>query len=94
MNRDEFTRKMHSRLDQWNNEIDALVARKDSIEETARAELNARLEDLRAQRDRARSQLATLQNASETAWQDMKAGLEMAWDAVAQAIESAKSRYK
>lgn len=94
MNRDEFTRKMHSKLDQWNNDIDALDVQKESIEESVRAELDERLNDLRTQRDRAKSQLAALQNASATAWQDMKAGVELAWDAITQAIDSAKSRYK
>ena len=92
--RDEYIRKMHSRLDQWNNEIEALVARKDQVEESARAEFGSRLDDLRNRRDHAKQQLEQLQQASESAWQDMKAGIELAWDAVTQAIESARSRYK
>lgn len=94
MTRDEYVRKMHAKLDQWNNEIESLVARKDQIEESARAEFGTRLEDLRSRRDAARKQLDQMQQASESAWQDMKAGLELAWDAIAQAVESARSRYK
>lgn len=94
MNRDEFVRSLHSKLDHWNNDIDALVAKKDSIDASARAEFNARLEDLRTQRDRAKGQLSAFQNAGENAWQDMKSGLELAWDALSQAVASAKSRFK
>lgn len=94
MSRDEFIRSLHSKLDQWNHEIDALVAKKDSLDASARTELNARLADLRIQRERAMAQLSTFQEAGENAWQDMKSGLELAWDALAQALASAKSRFK
>jgi len=94
MTRDEYVRKMHSKLDQWNHEIESLMARKDQIEESARAEFGTRLDDLRSRRDAAKTQLEQMQQASESAWQDMKAGIELAWEAIAQAIESARSRYK
>jgi len=35
-----------------------------------------------------------LQHAGEHAWKDMKAGLELAWDAVEAAFSSARSRFK
>ncbi len=94
MNREELIRNLHSKLDHWNHEIDALVAKKDSMDASARAEFNSRLDDLRSQRDRAMSQLSAFQNAGENAWQDMKGGLELAWEALSQAIASAKSRFK
>jgi hypothetical protein len=31
--KDEFVRKMHSELDQWNNEIDSLITKVDQTEE-------------------------------------------------------------
>lgn len=94
MNRDELIRSLHSKLDHWNHEIEALVARKDSIDASARAEFSARIEELRGQRDHAIKQLAAFQSAGENAWQDMKSGLELAWEALSQAIASAKSRFK
>ncbi len=94
MNREEFVRSLHSKLDHWNHEIDTLVAKKDSLDASARAEFSSRLEELRAQRDHALVQLSAFQDAGENAWQDMKSGLELAWDALSQAITSAKSRFK
>ena len=32
--KDEFVRKMHSELDQWNNEIDALITKADKATKT------------------------------------------------------------
>lgn len=94
MTRDEYVRKLHSRLDQWNGEITALAERAERIEKSALAEFGVRMEDLRNRRDAAKAQLQQLEQASEGAWQDLRAGLDQAWDAVAQALEAARSRYK
>lgn len=91
--RDEFVRGLHSSVGRWNHEIDALVARKDTIEASARADLDARLDDLRSQRDRAMNRLSVFQTAGEHAWQGVRSGLEFAWEAVSQAIASAKARF-
>ncbi len=53
MNRDELVRKMHSRLDQWNHEIEHLMAKTEDAEASVRDEWHSRLDELRAHRDRA-----------------------------------------
>jgi predicted nucleic acid-binding Zn-ribbon protein len=103
--KDEFVRKMHSELDQWNNKIDTLVTKVDQAEEQVHAELHKKIEALRGKQDKAHNQLSELEQASEKAWEDMKAGVEIAWedmnlgietvwDAISEAIDSAKSRFK
>lgn len=92
--KDEYVRKMHSKLDRWSTEIDALDARADKIKAEARVEYHKQLESLRSKRDEARKHLEALQQAGEGAWSDMRAGIEMAWDAIGEALESARSRFK
>lgn len=94
MNRDELVRKMHSRLDQWNHEIEHLMAKKEQAEASVRDEWNSRLDELRAHRDQAKQQLQQIEQASESAWGDIKGGAELAWNSVVTAIDSALSRYK
>lgn len=94
MNRDELVRKMHSRLDQWNHEIDRLMAKKEQAESSASEEWHARLDELRGHRDRARQQLQQIEQASESAWGDIKSGAVLAWESVVTAVESALSRYR
>ena len=94
MTREEFIRRMHSRLDQWNNEIDELVARKDRLQASAHADFEARMKELHERRDEMKGRLSQVEKASESAWQDMKAGIELAFEAIGQAIDSARSRYK
>lgn len=91
---DEYVRKMHSKLDLLNAEIEKLVAQADKAGAEVRDEYHKQIEILRAKREEGRKMLETAQNAGETAWQDLKAGAEMAWEALGEAIESAKSRFK
>jgi uncharacterized protein involved in exopolysaccharide biosynthesis len=92
--RDEYIRKMHAKLNIWNAEIDSLAAKADQAGADVRAGYHRQLEALRAQRDEAKKKMERLQSESESAWQDMKAGVELAWDAMGEAIDSAKSRFK
>ena len=92
--KEEFVRKMHSKLDIWNAEIDALTAKANAAEASARAEYHKQLDALRSKRDEARSKLNALETAGEGAWEDLKAGVELAWDAVSEAVQSATSRFK
>lgn len=92
--KDDYIRKMHSALDQLSNEIDSLRARTEQVEETGRAEFSKRMDELRLLRDDAQEHMKNLQAAGESAWGDMKAGAEIAWDAIAQAIDSARKRFK
>lgn len=92
--KDEFVHKMHSELDQCNNEIDALVAKADQTEEQVRAELRSQIEALRSKRDEAHKKLHEIEQASESAWGDMKMGFETALGNIGEAINLAKSRFK
>jgi len=90
MTRDDYVQKMHVLLDELNAEIDALTKRA----ENAGADLRDELAELRTRQDEARTRLASLRDAGEGAWQDLKAGVDLARDAVGEALESAKSRFK
>jgi multidrug resistance efflux pump len=92
--KEEFVRTMHAKLDQWNAEIDALSARAEQAEADARAEYHKQLEILRSKRDQARGKLGEVESASEGAWQDLKAGVELAWESVSEAVRSAAARFR
>lgn len=92
--RDEYVRKMHAKLDEMNAEIDRLIARSGEVEEAGRQEFGRRMEDLRQRRDEARARLESLGQSGESAWEDIKAGTELAWQAIAEAIDSARQRFK
>lgn len=92
--KDEYVKAMHSKIDLLSNEIDRLVTNKERIEKTVQTEYSAHVDDLRRRHREAQQYMRDIQQAGENAWGDMKAGLDLAWDAIAQAIESARTRFK
>ncbi|MDT3706920.1 MAG: coiled coil domain-containing protein [Thiobacillus sp.] len=88
--REEYVQKMHELLDKLNAEIDSLTKRA----ENTGADLREELAGLRGKQDEAGTRLAALRTAGEGAWEDLKAGVELAKDAIGEAVESAKSRFQ
>jgi len=92
--RDAFVKKIKARIDEWNAEIDRLKARAEQAEADARIEYHDEIQELKNYRNDARKKLDKLQHAGEGAWEDLRAGVEMAFDAMNQAVNSARNRFK
>jgi uncharacterized coiled-coil DUF342 family protein len=92
--RDAFVQKIKARIDEWNAEIDRLKARAEQAEADARIEYHDEIQELKNYRNDARKKLDKLQHAGEGAWEDLRAGVEMAFDAMNQAVNSARNRFK
>jgi len=86
--------KLKAKMDEWNAEIDKLAAKADQAEADAKIEYEKQLEDLRAKRKDVEDKMAELQQAGDGAWEDLKAGIENAWDSLGSALKSAASRFK
>ena len=92
--KEDYVRKMHSKLDIWSAEIDKLSAKADQVGADARVEYHKHIDELRTRKAAAQKRLDELRQTGEGAWEDLKAGVEMAWDAIGEAVDSAKSRFK
>jgi len=92
--REEFIRRMQAKLEEWNAEIESLTSRADEVAEDLRREYNDQIALLKAKQAVAQQRIAELQQESGSAWEDLKAGIELAWTAIGEAIDSAKSRFK
>lgn len=92
--RDEYVRKLQEKLGEWNAEIDTLVAKAGEVKADAKNEYAAHIESLKAKQAAAREKIEELQHSGESAWEDLKSGIELAWTAMGEAISSAKSRFK
>lgn len=92
--KDAYIQKLHARLDEWNAEIDKLKAKADKVEAESRIEYQNQLEYLRQRRNEAEEKVAEVRTAGEGAWEDLKSGVQLAWDAMDQAIKSARTRFK
>jgi predicted nucleic acid-binding Zn-ribbon protein len=92
--RDEYVRKMQAKLEEWNAEIDTLTAKAGKVTADARNEYSEQIESLKVKQAAARQKIEELQHAGENAWGDLKSGMELAWNAMGEAIDSARSRFK
>lgn len=92
--RDEYVRKMQAKLEEWNADIDLLAAKASEASAELRSEYREQITALKAKQAAARQKLEEVQKSGESAWHDLKAGAELAWTAIGEAVDSAKTRFK
>ena len=93
-NRDEYVRKMQAKLDELNADIDKLAAKAGEVSANLKSEYNEEMAALKVKQAAARKKIEEMQKSGESAWQDLKAGIDLAWTAIGESIDSARSRFK
>jgi len=92
--RDDYVQKLKAKIDEWNAEIDKLEAKADQADAEARITYLKKLEELRAKRKDLEDEIAQLQQAGESAWEDLKQGLENSWEILKESLTRAKSEFE
>lgn len=92
--REEYIRRMQEKLEEWNVDIDNLSAKASEVSADVRSEYNEQIAALKVKQAAARQKIDEMQKSGESAWKDLKAGIELAWSAIGEAVDSAKSRFK
>ena len=92
--REEYVRRMQAKLEEWNSDIDFLTARASEASVDVRREFNEQIASLKVKQAAAQQKIEELQKEGGSAWEDLKAGADLAWTAIGEAIDSAKSRFK
>lgn len=90
----EFIAKLHSKIDEWDAEIDKLSAKAAVVEAESREEYFKQIAELKSKRMQIEEKLKKVQDAGEEAWQDLKSGIDLALESMNEAISSALSRFK
>lgn len=91
--KERYVRTMQAKLDEWSAEVDELSTRASQVTAGLRTEYGAQIDVLQAKQEVARQKLEELQRSSSDAWKDLKGGIESAWKAIGEALDSARSRY-
>ncbi|HBA71686.1 MAG: hypothetical protein A2X82_09365 [Geobacteraceae bacterium GWC2_55_20] len=92
--KEEYLRVMQAKLEEWNADIDVLTDKASEVSSEVRAEYNDQIAVLKTKQASARQKIDELQKSGGSAWEDLKAGIELAWSAIGEAVDSAKSRFK
>ncbi len=92
--KEEYQKKLQAQLDEWGTEIDKLKVVAGKAKTGLQGEYYKEIEGLRSQQLTAQKKLHELKGASGEAWEDLKTGIEISWNAMGTAIKSAISRFK
>ncbi len=92
--KEAYIQKLHAKIDEWNADIDRLKAKADQVEADAKIEYQEQIQTLKSKRDEIETKISELSRSGEEAWKDLKAGVDLAWEAMNEAIKSAASRLR
>ena len=93
-NKEAYIQKLHAKIDEWNADIDKLKAKADQVEADSKIEYQKQINILKTKRDEIEKKVSEISRSGEEAWEDLKAGVDLAWEAMSDAIKSATSRFK
>jgi chromosome segregation ATPase len=86
----EFVKAMQAQLTALNEDLDKLSAKIDSSSDAVKAEAKPKLQVLRDQAAKLTQQLVDAQNATESTWDDVKAGSQKAFDSLKDGFNQAR----
>lgn len=91
--RHEYLEKLKAQLEEWEYDIDRLEARLEDAQGEARIKMDKAIADLKSRQKDVQAKLKKMEEAAEDAWQDVKDGLELAWDSLKLGFLAAKSEF-
>ncbi len=86
----EFVGKMQVQLDEINRDLEQLAAKIEKSSDTAKAEAKPKLQVLRDQTAKLTKQLDEAKNASESTWDDVKAGFGKGYSELKDGFQQAR----
>lgn len=82
-----FVTRMETQLKNWNSDVDALAAEGEKVKGKARAAYGEQVKNLRACSDAAHKTFHEMRIASESAAEEMQAGMETAWESMQKTLK-------
>ena len=89
-----YQQKMRAQLDEWKADVDKLRAKASGASADAKLQLNQQVKNLEAKINEAKAKLDELANASDEAWNTVKAGVESSWGSLKSAFKDAASKFQ
>jgi hypothetical protein len=98
MTRKEYAAKLRKQLDEWNYkwsiERNKLEAKAQKAEANVKAAVNQEIKEIQLRRDRVKEKIDEINQAGDSAWEDLKKGAHASWDDLVEAFEKARSRFR
>ena len=90
----DFTARARQQLEDWDYQLDRLSARLNDLRDEWRDEAREKLNEMKGRRSEFEEKLERLESHGDDAWDDIKAGLEIAWDGLKIGFLAAKSEFE
>ena len=92
--KEAYLEKLKAKLDEWNAQIDKLKAKAAQSKADAKIEIEKHVGDLETRRREVENKIQHLVQASGPAWEDLKGGVQSAWNKLDEAVRSATEKFK
>lgn len=92
--KEAYQEKMNANLHELQAKIDLLKANAEQAEAAQKVKLYEKIESLRTKQQHLHEKLAELRSASEGAWEEVKAGVELSWQDLKDSFERAVDKFK
>ena len=93
MEHKEYVEKLKAQLDEWNTEFAKLESRFSDVQGKAKDEFNKNIDEIKAKQLDLKTRINELEGASELALNELKKGVESAWEALKQGAIKAKKEF-
>ena len=90
----DFTARARQQLEDWDYQLDRLSARLNDLRDEWRDEAREKLNEMKGRRSEFEEKLERLESHGDDARDDIKAGLEIAWDGLKTGFLAAKSEFE
>lgn len=92
--KDEFIQKLHTKIDQWDAEIEKMSAKASQVEADSKEEYYEQIAELKVKRYQLEEKLKEVQKSGEEAWKDLKTGIDLTLETMSETLSSVASRFK
>ncbi len=92
--REAYEQKMKARLKELKTEIERLKAKSESVSADAKLEYQKQLDEIKGKYDKANAKFMELQRSGSESWNEMKVGMEKAWEDMNTKVDSLVSKFK
>jgi len=91
--REEYLTKLKGKLDELDTEINTWQKKAENAGVEARKGMEENLKKLREQREKAGTQLKQVGDASAASWDQVRVGMDNAWDDLSKAFDKARKEF-
>lgn len=92
--RQEYIDRLRKQLEEWDYELDRLEHRLEDLTDEAHSRARQKLEEAREYRHDVEGRLRKLEEAAGNALEDIRNGLEIAWDGLKTGFYAARSEFE